>query len=150
MIYTCEQSPCSWDENRWSSHLNWNCWRKCHAKQENKRKKSEQGSQLLAVWQSTQALPIAVSNLNVLEKYKLVKILISSHPFNKIYLQAKNAVRCFSALLDKQFSMQLEQPSTDRLPWLTIWLLQKPETTMSMSTFFIGCTVIHPVSLPRS
>lgn len=27
--------------------------------------------------------------LNVLQKYKLVKILISSHPFNKIYLQAK-------------------------------------------------------------
>lgn len=74
-------------------------------KREEKRK-SESGSQLLAS-------SIAESNLNVLEKYKLVKILISSHPFNKIYLQAKNAVRCFSALLDKQFSMQLEQPSTD-------------------------------------
>lgn len=63
----------------------------------------QRGSQLLALWQSTQASSTAVSNLNVLEKYKLVKILISSHPFNKIYLQAKNAVRCFSALSDKQF-----------------------------------------------
>lgn len=57
--------------------------------------------------------------LNVLQKYKLVKILISSHPFNKIYLQAKkNAVRCFSAILDKQWFMQLySQAKTDFHDW---------------------------------
>lgn len=87
--------------------------------------------------------------LNVPQKYKLVKILISSHPFNKIYLQAKKkkkiAVRCFSAILDKQWFMQLySQAKTDIITAAETW-----DNNVNVY-FFIGCTVIHPVSLPRS